>query len=116
MTLLTAGAANRRVKPTFVSSVLVLTAKDRSLNSPACCRIQNGDDLGIDLEIIDIPGERLGRLSVCSQPLSTNREWLRDWVDHQFAIGADKVFMHVPKVRPDLSSFLPRLDHAASLA
>lgn len=43
-------------------------------------------------------GKRLGKLGVCSQPLITDRAWLRDWVDHQFRIGADEVIMHVPKV------------------
>ena len=63
------------------------------------CRVQNGNTIGRELVIVDMPGERLGRLSVCSQPLITHREWLREWVDYQFQIGADEVFMHVPKVR-----------------
>ena len=43
-------------------------------------------------------GKRLGKLGVCTQPLFTERAWLRDWVDYQFQIGADEVLMHWAKV------------------
>lgn len=65
---------------------------------PRYCRLKNGNDIGRELEIINMSGKRLGKLAVCSQPLITDRSWLRDWVAHQFQIGADEVYLHVPKV------------------
>ena len=43
-------------------------------------------------------GSRKGRLGVCSQSLHSHVDWLQDWVEHQFGIGADEVILHIPKV------------------
>lgn len=43
-------------------------------------------------------GSRKGKLAVCSQSLYGNVEWLKEWVDHQFVIGADEVILHTPTV------------------
>ena len=48
-------------------------------------------------------GKRRGRLGVCSQSLHANVDWLKDWVDHQFQIGADEIILHAPQVPSDLS-------------
>ena len=83
------------------SKIFALSREGRSIfkrNGSHECRIQNGHDLGRELEIIEMSGKRLGRLGVCTQPLFTERVWLRDWVDYQFQIGADEVLMHWAKV------------------
>ena len=53
---------------------------------------------GKEIAIIQMEDKRRGRLGVCSQSLHTDVEWLRDWVEHQLAIGADKIILHAPQV------------------
>ena len=72
---------------------------------PLRCRLNNGSLYGKPLARPTILGPRSdgntgqGTLAVCSQPLHTNREWLRNWVQHYLDLGAEKVIMHAPRVR-----------------
>lgn len=73
-------------------------------------RLQNGNDAGLEINITLMEGARKGRLGVCSQSLHNDAEWLRDWVDHQFDVGADEVILHTPQVCPCLG-ILSLLDY-----
>ena len=63
-----------------------------------CCRLKDGQVIGQALAITDMDSRRRGKLGVCSQSLHADVDWLKDWVDHQFAMGANEVIMHAPKV------------------
>ena len=60
-------------------------------------KLKNGQIIGQALTITEMEPRRKGKLWVCSQSLHVDVDWLKDWVDHQFAMGADEVILHAPK-------------------
>ena len=45
-------------------------------------RLANGSLYGRPLPITPMHSQRQGSVAMCSQPLHTNRAWLRDWAHH----------------------------------
>ena len=44
-------------------------------------------------------GSNSASMAVCSPPLHKYTEWLEEWVQHNFLLGADVIYLHVPSVR-----------------
>lgn len=44
-------------------------------------------------------GHHKGKLAVCSQSIYSETEFMKEWVEHQFSIGADEIILHAPQVR-----------------
>ncbi|KAK9799437.1 hypothetical protein WJX73_010409 [Symbiochloris irregularis] len=56
-----------------------------------------------------IETKRQGSVVGCSQPLHTDRAWLKDWVEHYAAMGVSKMWMHVPRGLHIDAFFNPKL-------